>query len=198
MKRILLYSSPDGKSFSKILDLTFPKSIKNKILAYMPSNGANTKQKYTDKWEKHAKDNNTVFVFIDNLKRNDEAKKEINKLLSANILVITGGNTFALLDNLQKSGLAEAVVKFSQKPEFVLSGFSAGAIVLTPTIATSSIKGYDENLVGIKDLTGLGIVDFEVFAHYSKQWKKAVKDYEKSTTNEVKKLSDEDYIEINL
>jgi hypothetical protein len=57
---------------------------------------------------------------------------------------------------------------------------------------------YDENLVGLKDLTGLGIVDFEFFAHYGPKWEKVIFEYEKTTENEVKKLTDEDYLVINL
>jgi peptidase E len=84
-----------------------------------------------------------------------------------------------------------------QKSNCVISGFSAGAVVLSPTIAISRVKGRDKNNVGINDLTGLGIIDFEVFAHYSKEWEKAVANYKKTTRNRVKKITDDDYIVIN-
>lgn len=198
MERILLYSSPAGKVFPEILKLTFPESMDRKVLAYLPSDGANTKQKYIDEWKQYAKEHGAKFVCVDNSKRGEEAKKEIEKLYGANILVISGGNTFTLLDHLRKSGLDEAIKKFTEKPEFVLSGFSAGAIVLTPSIASSGLKGGDINTVGIKDLSGLGIVDFEIFAHYSKQWEEVCGKFEEETDNKVEKLSDEDYIVMDL
>lgn len=192
MKRIILFSSPIGKHFEKILELTFPKELDNKILAYMPSNGSETKQEYTDLWKDYAKDHDAKFLFIDN--SNDDAKEEIRKLLSANILVITGGNTFTLLHNLKKSGLDKAIIDFSKKDDYVISGFSAGALILTPTINVCNLPNYDENLVGLKDLSGLNLVEYEVFPHYSEGHKDAFEDYRKDTNNKVKEITDEDYI----
>lgn len=127
-----------------------------------------------------------------------EAQKEKEKFLTANILTISGGNTFLLMRNLRRSELDKAIIEFTEKDELVLSGFSAGAIVLTPIIATSGIKGYDKNEIDLKDLTGLNILDFEVFAHYSDKWEEVVADYEETTENEVKKLTDDDYLVIDL
>ncbi len=74
-------------------------------------------------------------------------------------MVITGGNTFKLLDNLRKSGLDKAIKEFSNKSEFVLAGLSAGALVLTPTIEVCNLPNYDESTVGIDDFTGLNIIN---------------------------------------
>lgn len=195
MKRIILFSTPEGKHFDKILELTFPKELKNKVLAYMSSNGSETKQEYTDLWKSWAKDYDTEFLFIDNSKV--DAKEEIKILLSANILVITGGNTFTLLRNLKRSGLDKAITDFSKKDNFVISGFSAGALVLTPTINICNLPNFDENLVGLKDLSGLGFVNYEVFPHYSDKQKNILESYRKTTCNEVKEISDDDYILID-
>lgn len=192
MKRIILFSTPESKNFKKILELTFPKELNNKILAYMPSDGADTKQEYTDIWQSFAKEHDSDFLYIDNSV--EEATKEIQKLLSANILVITGGNTFTLLRNLRRSGLDKAVLNFSKKDNFVISGFSAGALVLTPTIKICGLPNFDENVVGLKDLSGLKLVDFEVFPHYSESMKETLAEYRKKTSNEVKEITDDDYL----
>jgi dipeptidase E len=197
MKRIVLFSTLTRKNSSEILSLIFPKEIRHKVFAYMPSDGARCPPKYRLKWREYAEERGARFMFIDNSKTGPGAKKEIKKLLKANVLAISGGNTFTLLRNLRRSGLDAAIIQFVKKPEFVLSGFSAGAIVLTPSIATSGIKGVDKNEVGLKDLAGLGILDFEIFAHYSPEWEKAVEKYEKTTPNEVKKFTDEDYLTIS-
>jgi dipeptidase E len=163
----------------------------------MPSDGSNCPQKYIDEWKEYAKNNNTEFRYIDNSKPN--AEDEAEKLLSSNILMITGGNTFKLLDNLRKSGLDNAIKEFTEKKEFVLAGFSAGAIVLTPTIEVSSLPVYDKNEVGLSDLTGLGIVNFEVFPHYKEQnHSKILEQYRKKAKNRIEEIPDEDYISINL
>lgn len=198
MQKIVVFSTPTKANLKHILSAIFPSRMKNKILAYMPSDGANCPLKYRKIWRDYAESNSSKFLYIDNSKIGKEAQREKKKLFSANILTITGGNTFTLLRNLRRSGLDKTIIEFSKKPEFILSGFSAGAIVLTPTIATSGIKGYDRNEVNLKDLTGLRILKFEIFAHYSKEWEKLVANYEKTTQNEVKKLSDDDYLIIDF
>lgn len=164
MKKIVLFSTPTQGNIDKILLEIFPMEIKHKVFAYMPSDGANCPQKYADEWKDYANRYQAEFRFIDNSKGN--SNEEIEKLLGSNILVISGGNTFKLLDNLRKSGLDKAIKEFTKKDEFVLSGFSAGALVLTPTIEVCNLPNYDENIVGIRDLTGLNVVNFEVFPHY--------------------------------
>ena len=195
MKRIILFSSPEGKHFQKILDLTFPKELNNKILAYMPSNGSETKQEYTNLWQGFTKIYESKFLFIDNSK--DDAGEEIDKLLSANILVITGGNTFTLLRNLKRLGLDKAILDFVKKDNYVISGFSAGALILTPSINICNLPNFDENLVGLQDLTGLGLVEYEVFPHYSHKQKRVLDAYRLRTRSEVKQITDDNYIVID-
>ncbi|MBI2420935.1 MAG: Type 1 glutamine amidotransferase-like domain-containing protein [Candidatus Levybacteria bacterium] len=197
MKRIILFSTPTPSNLDKILSLVFPKEIEHKVFAYMPSDGANCPQKYRDEWKGYAKKHGAKFVYVDNSKEN--ASDEVNKLIGANILIITGGNTFKLLDNLRKSGLDKAIKKFSFKSEFVLAGFSAGALVLTPTIEVCNLTNYDKNEVGLKDLTGLGVVNFEVFPHYSEQKHNALlNEYKTHAKNEVKEITNEDRIVLDL
>lgn len=196
MKRILLFSTPTDTNIKQISDLIFPQEIKHKVFAYMPSNGKNSPQKYTDFWKNIAEKYGVEFRFIDNTS-SDKTQKE--NLLSSNILLITGGNTFGLLNNLRLSGLDQTVKTFSQKEEFVLAGFSAGAIVLCPTIKICGLPGYDENLVGITDLTGLNIIDFEVFPHFKEESERqTLENYQAQTTNQVKEITDENYIVLDL
>ncbi len=197
MKRIILFSTPTSGNLDKILSLVFPKQMEHKIFAYMPSDGANFPQKYRDEWEGYAEKHGAEFRYIDNSKEN--AVDEVNKLFGANILIITGGNTFKLLDNLRRSGLDKAIKEFINKDEFVLAGFSAGALVLTPTIEVCNLPNYDKNEVGLNDLNGLNIVNFEVFPHYSEQEHKGLlSEYKAQSKNEVKEITNEDCIVLDL
>jgi dipeptidase E len=197
MKRIVLFSTPTSTNIEKVLAQVFPVEIDNKVFAYMPSDGTNCPQKYVDEWKGYAEKHGAEFRYIDNSEL--QAQDETEKLLGSNILVITGGNTFKLLDNLRKSGLDKAIVEFSRKSEFVLAGFSAGALVLTPTIEICNLPNYDENLVGLKDLTGLGLVDFEVFPHYNEaEHKQLLEEYRKTTKHEVREITNEDLLVIDL
>lgn len=196
MKRIILFSIPTPGNIDTILNLVFPKEMNNKVFAYMPSDGANCPQKYKDEWKSYAEKHGSEFKHIDN--SIDNASEEIDKLLKSNILIITGGSTFKLLYNLRKSGLDKAIIEFAHKDEYVLAGFSAGALVLTPTIEICNLPDYDKNEVGLKDLTGLGVVNFEVFPHYSEQEHKALLDnYKAQAKNEVKEIADENYLVVD-
>jgi dipeptidase E len=143
MKRVVLFSTPTPTNIVKILEQIFPKELNNKVLAYMPSDGSNAPQKYVDEWKGYAEENNAYFNLVNNSLIG--STEEHDKLLSSNVLVISGGNTFKLLDNLRKSGLDKAIMEFTKKDSFVLSGFSAGALVLTPTIEICNLPNYDEN-----------------------------------------------------
>ncbi len=195
-ERLVLFSQPSPVVLEKLKTALFPEYVKERTLAYMPSDGSNKvgNPKYTAFWRQFAESNDAKFIEIDNSKRGEEAKQEAQKIMSANILMITGGNTFKLLDHLRQSGLDKTIINFWQKENIVLSGFSAGALVLTPTIEICNLPNYDKNEVGLKDLTGLGIVDFEVFPHYSDEYRENFENYSKNASHEVKKISNEDCI----
>lgn len=196
MKRITLFSTLTESNSATILEQIFPEEMHNKVFAYMPSDGIENVQKYIEEWKVYAQKHGAKFNVIDNTTNSEEEKK---KLLDSNTLVVSGGNTFNLLHNLRKSGLDRSIIEFTKKPEFVIAGFSAGAIVLTPSIKICNLPVFSENTIGLDELTGLSVVDFEVFPHYKEHsMKNALEDYRKTTTNIVKEITDEDYISMNL
>jgi len=194
MKRILLFSNLTENNRKAVLSQLFPAELKYKVFSYIPSNGIKGAEPYIKEWQVIAQDYNAQFNVIDNSVNNNEEHK---KLLYSNIVLISGGNTFGLLQNLRSSGLDKSIEKFTEKSDFVLAGFSAGALVLTPRIDICNLPNFDENLVTLKDFIGLGIVDFEVFPHYDEHSQKAtLEDYRKTTANSVREITDEGYISI--
>ncbi|MGI5898225.1 MAG: Type 1 glutamine amidotransferase-like domain-containing protein [Candidatus Dojkabacteria bacterium] len=192
IQRIILFSAPTKKNKEEIYKNLFPKEFKKKILGYMPSDANNFPKKYTQRWRRVAKRYNAEFVYINNCANN--SKKQIEKLNSANILIITGGNTFSLLQKLKNTGLDKAIKNFVKKDNFVLGGFSAGALVLTPSISVCNLDKYDDNKVGLKDLEGVGVVDFEIFPHYKPEDKDLFEQYCKTTNNEVRTITEDEYL----
>lgn len=97
----------------------------------------------------------------------DIAATDINwrsRLKNVDVVFIGGGNTFYLLDQIRKTGFSVWLKEHSDRCVYV--GASAGSIVMTPTIALAAVEpGGDENIPGVKDLSGLGFVDFEVSPH---------------------------------
>ncbi|MFX1451475.1 MAG: Type 1 glutamine amidotransferase-like domain-containing protein [Promethearchaeota archaeon] len=206
MRRIVLFSTPyNNTNFHKILNLIFPPEILDPHPLFMPSQGiSNTPQNFLNDWEGFSKKSNVILGLIDNCAMDIDGEKE--KLRKSNILIISGGDPFQLLINLRRSGMDTAIREFVKKDEFILAGYSAGAYVLTPTIEIAKI--FNENYPGgkkyisqdkMKDFTGLGIIDFEVCAHYSEAYHKHIfENYIEKKRNDVKLLSDNDFIILDL
>jgi dipeptidase E len=179
--------------------------MKDKRPLFMPSQGvSNTPQNFLDDWMGFAKKSNVKLEFIDNSAIDVASEKE--KLKNSNILIISGGDTFQLLLNLRRTGLDTAIKEFIKIDEFILAGYSAGAYVLSPTLETAKI--FNENYPGgkkyktqdkIKDFSGLGIVKFEIIAHYSEiNHKKIFENYLKNQKREVKTIADNEFLVIDL
>ena len=92
------------------------------------------------------------------------SKKDILDRLSwANVIVMSGGNTYHQLDLIRKIGLDKELPKLLKDRVYV--GISAGSIIVTPDINVAHIDNGDENDIGMKDTSGLGLVDFEISPH---------------------------------
>lgn len=107
-------------------------------------------------------------------------KAEIADAYSRDIIYLSGGNTFYFLYQIKKNG------HFSRLKEFVsnggiLSGLSAGSIIMTNNIHTAHFPDFDcdINEIGLKNFKGLNLVNFEFFPHYldQKRYQVALSDY---------------------
>jgi dipeptidase E len=108
------------------------------------------------------------------------------RLANADVLWLSGGNTFYLLDQVRKSGFDEWLKKPGRGKVYV--GGSASTILMTPTIAIA--EGVDENTVGLKNLTGLGYVDFEIDVHCNAAMLDRASDYAAKSEFDVYALDD--------
>lgn len=84
------------------------------------------------------------------------------RLFECNVIYVSGGNTFHLLNEVRKHKFDDWLKDNLDK---VYIGASAGSILMSPTITTSLIEPADTNNVGITDFSGLGHVDFEISPH---------------------------------
>ena len=85
------------------------------------------------------------------------------RLNVADIIFIGGGNTFHLLKQARETGFADWLTQ--HKDEKVYVGSGAGSILMTPTIACTT--AFEPDNIGVPDLTGLNLVDFEFIPHVS-------------------------------
>ena len=114
----------------------------------------------------------------------------------ADIIWFSGGNTFYLLDQLHKSGLSKTLPQLLNNK--IYGGVSAGSIVATPNISVAFVEPADTNGIGLKDFTGLSLVDFEVSPHsFGIVSIENVEKYSKNTANTVYAIDDNGAILIN-
>ena len=125
---------------------------------------------------------NTVdFIDIENDQRADFSKYSV--------IYVCGGNTFKLLKYARETNFKDAIIKLLER-NGVYIGVSAGAIILAPTIQIAALVDPEPNDVGITDLEGLGLINFEVHPHYDPSHDKELSSYQKTTTNKVVRISD--------
>jgi dipeptidase E len=114
------------------------------------------------------------------------------RLKDVDVLWLTGGNTFHLLNQVRKTGFDEWLKAHGEGKVYV--GASASTIIMTPTIAIAD--GYDENFCGIKDWNGLGYVDFEIEPHCDMERFETIKSYVSQSPHSMYALDDLSAIKI--
>src|SRR5258707_9745273 len=197
MKRLILFSRPEETVKRKIVPWLFPDEIGQKVVAFLPSEGLCGSEKYValaPEWEALAEQHHAEFVLIDNAA--EKAAEERAKLRRANILFITGGNTCLLLRNLRRSGLDRSIREFIQQEHYVLAGYSAGAMILTPSIAYEVVAfdPFANEEAGLLDFEGLHLVEYEIAPHYIDEDKEMLEAYRKTRYHEVRALTDDEFL----
>lgn len=135
------------------------------------------------------------FAWIDVVDPSADGVNWKRRLKDVDMVYVSGGNTFYLLDQLRKTGLGKWLKANLAKKVYV--GASAGSIVAGPNIACAGIEPADDNLPGLKDLTGLKLVDFEFSPHtFAMTSEAAVKKYAKNVTNKFYAVNDKSAIQV--
>lgn len=101
-----------------------------------------------------------------------------------NVIYVCGGNTFRLLKYAREAHFKETIEKLLDRGG-VYIGVSAGSIILAPTIQIAASVDPEPNEIGISDLTGLNLIDFEIHPHYEPIQDAELSFYQKVTKNKV-------------
>jgi dipeptidase E len=117
------------------------------------------------------------------------------RLQEVDVVFVSGGNTFHLLDQWRKTGFGEWVGEHLDGKVYV--GVSAGAIIAAPTIEVATIEPADRNIVGLKNLTGMGWVDFEIEPHCEGERYDVIKKYAEAKQKSVYAIDDTSAILVN-
>lgn len=200
MAKLVLFSRPTEIVMNEIRKEIFPEENSNKTIAFMPAEGmSNYKEKYKFYWETEAQNHGYKLEYID--LESEDTSRNVEILNSANVLFVTGGNTFVLINLLRKTGLDKYVKEFASKKDNVYVGFSAGAIILSPTIQVAGYEwhwGRDDNFLQLTDLSGLNVVNFDIVAHFDKSIDaENLERYKASVNVEVKAITDDEFLILN-
>jgi dipeptidase E len=108
------------------------------------------------------------------------------EILNSDIIHLSGGNTYYFLNNLRKKKWVAKLKQFAKRGG-VLTGLSAGGILMTPDIKTAGYPDFDcdDNEDRIRSFNALGLVPFEFFPHFRNS-----KRYTEALTKESKKIKE--------
>jgi dipeptidase E len=165
MKKLFLTSAAYNV-LDKIIEL-LPDHPSNLKLAFIPT-AANL---YTQKeWLYKDRDKLVEMGFnIKDLDIADKTKEFLqNELKDIDVVFVSGGNSYYLLDKINTSGFVE-IIKDLLKKGVVYIGSSAGSVVTCPTIGMVEDLDDIKDAPDLKSLVGLNLVDFLVFVHYGEE-----------------------------
>lgn len=87
-------------------------------------------------------------------------------LLDYDVVEFIGGNPYYLLNSVRRCDAASVLEQLAK--DKVLIGWSAGALVMTSSIAVIDAFEPQMNFINLTDLKGLRLADVHIIPHYSK------------------------------
>ena len=118
-------------------------------------------------------------------------------LAKADIIWISGGNTFYLLHWVRESG-CEELIKELVKAGKPYVGVSAGSIIAGVSIVSASWKGVDDpRVVNLDSLDAMSLFDGLIFPHYLDKWAFIIEKEKKALSNKLYCLKDQEAISVD-
>lgn len=94
----------------------------------------------------------------------NSSENELAAVFACEVIHLSGGNTFSFLHWLKQRGLLAKLRHYALSGG-VLIGVSAGAILMTPSVASAELCA-DVREAGLTDDAALGLVDFHFWPHF--------------------------------
>lgn len=179
--KLVLYSGGDDKD-NRQLDKTFLELLgkKNPVVTFIPSSSYLSEQEFKVFVKHYSKYKISRFIHFPVDVPFDRIM--FQEVMRSDAIHMGGGNTFYFLNSLRKAKLINNLREFVYKGG-VLTGLSAGAIMMTENIEMAAYPEFDrdENVVGLKNLSALNLLDFAFFPHFknSTRYDVAFKRYSK-------------------
>ncbi|WP_170326642.1 Type 1 glutamine amidotransferase-like domain-containing protein [Ruegeria arenilitoris] len=164
-------------------------------IGYVPSGPEPDRRFYLGRQAYYAKLNLELPVFFDTTAPFDAAR--LTALFECDAIHLAGGDTLKFLQLLKFNGLLSLLAEWVRK-DGLLIGTSAGAILMTPTIALDAIFRGDDPF-GAQNSKALNFVPFEFFPHLNKSsdYLPQLLDYSSRTLSSIAACKDGDGIVVN-
>lgn len=195
MKRLFLSSagvtSETKEEFLELLE----KNPKDTKVAFIPTAADPEKDKTFVQWSiDQITEIGMKFFTVDLKVENKDTLYQ--KLSQTDVIWVNGGNTFYLLDQVRKSGFDQIIEQLLDEGKIYV-GVSAGSYIACPNIESAKWKRVsDPDVIGLKDLTALNLVNFLVVTHYEGKYRQDVEKGSKTTKLPVVALNDKQAIAI--
>lgn len=197
--KLVLYSGGLEKE-NQLLDKAFLELLgkKNPVVTFIPSSSYLSEQEFKSFVKHYSRYNITRFIHFPVDVPFDRII--FQEVIRSDAIHLAGGNTFYFLNSLRKAKLFPQLRNFVEKGG-VLTGLSAGAILMTGNIDMAAYPDFDrdENTVNISNLSALGLVDFNFFPHFknSARYDAVFKKYSRSKKKVIYACPDGSGIVIN-
>ena len=163
--RKLFLASVAANTLNYILPL-LPAKPKNCKVAFIPTAAdPYAATRFVDKDRRKFAEIGFNVIDID-LKGKNE-KQLLEKLKNADVIFVSGGNTFYLLEKARQSGF-DKTAKSLVKKGVIYAGSSAGSVLAGPTIEPIKLLD-DPSKARLKSCKSLGLVDFIVIPHFDSE-----------------------------
>jgi dipeptidase E len=163
----LVFYSGGNDEENRLLDKSFVELIdkNNPVVTFIPSSSYLSDQEFKSFVRHYSKFKISRFIHFPIDVPFD--KILFQEVMRSDAIHMAGGNTFYFLHHLRKMKLLPQLRAFAERGG-VLTGLSAGAIMMTENIEMAAYPEFDrdENIVNIKNLSSLNLVDFLFFPHF--------------------------------
>ncbi|WP_101772273.1 peptidase E [Peptostreptococcus faecalis] len=177
-----------SSSFEDVADIlfSFEENIKGKKVTFIPT--ASIVEEVVFFVDSGKKSLEKFGLIVDELELSTASAKEIElKITSSDIIYVTGGNTFFLLQEMKRTGADKLIINEINAGKLYI-GESAGAVVTAPNIEYVRLMDNPEKAKNLENFNALGLVDFYTVPHYTDE---PFKEY-------TKKIIDNYYSKLNL
>lgn len=117
----------------------------------------------------------------------------LREVFQSDLIHLGGGNTYYFLSTLRKRGYLPFLKEYALEGG-LLTGLSAGAILMTPNINTAGYPDFDkdDNEEGLTSFKAMNLVKFEFFPHFknSVRYDRELRKHSQLTKNPIYALPD--------